>query len=716
MKGNEMYNYVINCAAGMEGLVAEEVALFGGKNIETSTGVVAWKGLLESAYRACLWSRYGSRVLLLLDSFLINDAEELYLGCKRIPWSVHLDSTMSFAVSATLGSNPVITHNHYAALRAKDGLVDFFREKTATRPNVSKEKPDIKIHLHIQEKQVSIYIDLSGESLHRRGYRDTSGIAPLKETLAAAIVSLAGWNGEAAPNTTFLDPMCGSGTLLIEAALLWGDSAPGLSRKYFGFTRWRGHDAALWTDLVEEAIQKEEEKMTRKWPRFIGYDSDPQMVAVARKNIEKAGLEEKIEVKCMEFSFLQPPSQKGFLVSNLPYGERLSEKEEVRYLYSCVGRKLQNSFGNWRAALFLSDPDVADQLGIHVEKNYRLFNGAIACHLIVGDVVEVQKKSFTWILNRDVRQAEGADFANRLLKNYKKTEKWARQNDIDCYRIYDRDLPEYNVAIDIYDKWLLVQEYMPPASVDTDRAAKRFATVLSIVKDIFQVKRDRVFLKQRQRQRGNSQYQRKDVKVRYHQVREGDCFFLVNLSNYLDTGLFLDHRPLRMKIGQLASGKRFLNLFGYTGAATVHAARGGAAATTTVDLSETYLEWARKNLALNGFSSKRHQTVRQDCLSWLKETSAAFDLIFIDPPTFANTKKKNLVFDVQKNHAELIRSAVKKLNTDGVILFSTNYRGFKLDADLFAELDIADLSRETIPFDFYRNKAIHLCWQIGTKR
>lgn len=710
-----MYRFVINCAAGLEGLVTEEVVLFGGRDIAKSTGVVTWQGILESAYRACLWSRYGSRVLLLLQSFAIKDAEDLYGVCRQIEWSSHFDNSMSFAVSATLGSNPVIAHSHFATLRVKDGIVDFFREKTAARPSVSREKPDVKVHLHIKEQEASLYIDLSGESLHRRGYRETAGIAPLKETLAAAIVSLSGWNNKVTAKTTFMDPMCGSGTLLIEAALLWSDSAPGLSRKYYGFTRWRGHDAALWVDLVEEAMAQEESKMAQRWPRIIGYDSDPEMVAIARKNIKKAGLDEKVEVICMDFAFLQPPSQTGFFVTNLPYGERLSEKEEVRYLYSCVGRTLQSSFSRWRAALFLSDPDVVDQLGIKTEKSHKLFNGPIACRLVVGDVASAPEKSFPWEISRDAGHGEGSDFANRLLKNYKKTGAWARQNDIDCFRLYDRDLPEYNVAIDMYDKWILVQEYMPPASVDSERAGKRFATVLSVVREVFQVKRDRVYIKQRQRQRGKSQYQRKDVKVRYHQVREGACFFLVNFSNYLDTGLFLDHRPLRMKIAQLAKGRRFLNLFGYTGAATVHAAMGGASATTTVDLSETYLEWARKNLALNGFSLQRHEIVRQDCLSWLQEHKGEFDTIFVDPPTFANTKKKNLIFDVQKNHGELIRRAVKKLSSNGVILFSTNYRGFKLEEELALELDVVDLSSETIPFDFKRNKSIHRCWQIRRK-
>jgi 23S rRNA (guanine2445-N2)-methyltransferase / 23S rRNA (guanine2069-N7)-methyltransferase len=705
-------NFVIGCAAGIEHLVGDEILSFGGTEVKVFTRVVTWRGSLDSAYRACLWSRYASRVLLEIESWSISDADDLYLKSKKIRWTDHLENTMTFAVSCTLGKDPVITHSHYASLRVKDAIVDFFREENGTRPNVAKEKPDLKIHLHVTENQASLYIDLSGESLHRRGYREAAGTAPLKETLAAAIVSLSGWHGDISHRMTFLDPMCGSGTLLIEAALIWSDSAPGLSRKYFGFNRWLGHDAAIWSDLVNEAVSREEKSFERKWPRIVGYDSDPEVVAAARKNIEKAGLEEKIEVHCKDIAFLRPPTQEGFCVSNLPYGERLSEKDEVRYLYSCVGRILQAHFKNWRAAIFVSDPDVADQLNIVVEKSYKLWNGPISCRLLVGDIAASALPPFHWEIKEDIHLDEGADFANRLKKNYKKINSWVLKNDIGCFRVYDRDLPEFNVAVDFYDKWILVQEYMPPSSVDAELAKKRFAIVLSSLREVFQIRRDRIFIKQRRRQKGKSQYEKKEVKIRYHQVREGECYFLVNFQNYLDTGLFLDHRPLRAKIAELANGKRFLNLFGYTGAATVHAAKGGAALTTTVDLSDNYLEWARKNLALNGFSLQRHETIGRECLSWLGEAKGEYDLILIDPPTFSNTKKKNHIFDVQRNHAELINLASRLLERTGIMLFSTNYKGFKLDPRISTDFLVEDISRETIPFDFQGNRFVHSCWTI----
>ncbi len=712
MGDENRFNLIANCATGLEDLVYQEIVSFGGEQVSRKVAAVSWYGSMETAYRVCLWSRFASRVLLLLESVNLENEEALYTKTKEVDWHVHLNSSTTFAVSTTLGKKPLINHSHFAALRVKDGVVDFFTEKGLARPNVEKNRPDVRIHLHLQENEAALYIDLSGESLHRRGYRDATGIAPLKENLAAAIVSLSGWNQELPAETIFLDPMCGSGTLLIEAALLWGDSAPGLSRKHYGFNGWPGHDETCWSKLVEEAIQCEERKLDERWPRIIGYDSDPEVVAVARKNIERAGLSEKIKVTCRDFAHLLPPEGSGFLVSNLPYGERLSEKSHVGHLYSCVGRTLRRYFTGWQVGLFVAEPDLADKLGLHGTTSHKLYNGPIRCRLFTGEVSKDIKSTYAWKVNEGLALEEGVDFANRLRKNYKKIGGWAKKNKIECFRLYDRDLPEYNVAIDIYNKWILVQEFKPPATVDADLAKKRLSVVLYTVREFFQVGRERVFVKHRSRQKGKNQYQKSNAKPKYYEVSEGKCRFLVNFINYLDTGIFLDHRPIRQKIAELASGKRFLNLFGYTGTATVHAALGGATHTTTVDLSSTYIEWTAKNLALNGLSHQRNNLVNRDCLGWLKEQRGEFDIIFIDPPTFSNTKKKDLLFDVQKNHVELLRNSAKILKKDGWIFFSTNYRGFKLDTGLEKIFVIKNISKETIPFDFQRNASIHKCWEI----
>lgn len=636
------YRLVASCAAGLEDLVAAEVRSFAGDEITVAKGVASWHGTLESAYRACLWSRFASRILLQLDQFAVVDDESLYTGCRAIAWEEHLGLDTTFAVDCTLSGESPLTHSRFAALRLKDALVDSFRERVGQRPSVDTDRPGIRIHLHVGDGLSTVSLDLSGESLHRRGYRVTGSLAPLKETLAAALVALSGWiDGD--PPSTLLDPLCGTGTILIEAALMFGDSAPGLSRTNFGFLGWHRHDAPLWNTLVEEAVAREEAGFARKWPLFLGYDADPKVVAAARKNIEKAGLEDFIRVKQAELARLQPPSQTGMLLTNLPYGERLSETEEVGYLYRAYGRIVRERFSGWKTGVFISNPDLTDSFALSWTKKYRLYNGALPCRLLLGAAPESPDEPFKW---RMAAGSEESEFANRLAKNLKKLLKWSEKEGVVCFRVYDRDLPEYNISIDLYGKWVHVQEYAPPKSIDPELASARFFVALQGIREVLGVKRDRIFIKTRQRQKGSEQYQQKDSRGKMYEVREGNCFFLVNFTDYLDTGLFLDHRPLRLRIAREASGKKFLNLFGYSGTATVHAAMGGAQATTTVDLSANYLHWTRMNLALNGFAETFHTTVKADCLQWLAEEQAKYDLIFVDPPTFSNTKKEKRVFDI----------------------------------------------------------------------
>lgn len=712
MAGELQYTCITNCAFGLEDLVCSEITGFGGKQVKKGPGVVSWCGSLENIYKACLWSRFSSRILLQISSFHIADENELYLKVKEQKWGDHFDNSKTFLVSSTFGNKPLLTNSHYMTLRVKDGIVDSFRERSNLRPDVSKRRPDCKVHVHLDESLVSLFIDMSGEGLHRRGYRGDTGIAPLKENLGAAMVALSGWSGSGSSEWCFLDPMCGSGTLAIEAALMWGDTAPGLSRKYYGFKGWLGHDEKIWSQLVDEAIEREERALGKRWPRIIGFDSDPEMVGIARQNVKRAGLEGKIEIECKELAFLQPPSNQGYVVSNLPYGERLSDKKKVGYLYRCLRRKLQNTFPSWRVGLLISEADLADHLGVTSFRSYRLNNGPIRCRLYTGSLEQNALTSFKWQICSTHRQSDTVEFTNRLKKNYKKLSKWSRQNGVSCFRVYDRDLPNYNLSVDIYEKWILVQEYAAPSTIDQTVAKERFFSALADVRHFFGVKKDRVFVKRRERHRGKSQYQKSGKKPKFHEVSEGDCHFLVNFSSYLDTGLFLDHRPIRKLISQQVRGKSFLNLFGYTGAATIHAARGGAARTTTVDLSKNYLDWAENNILLNGFDLDKHRFIHQDCISWAKQDDGLYDVVFIDPPTFSNTKKKSLTFDVQRDHSFLLKVAGRLLKKSGVLYFSTNFRKFKLDENLHKLYSITDITRDTIPLDFKRSGPIHKCWQI----
>jgi len=704
------------CAVGLEDLIKDEIKAFGGKDISCGRGGVFWTGSLGTAYRSCLWSRFSSRILLKLYDFTVTDEDALYRECFAKPWTEHMGLETTFAVDCTIsGEGDPIAHSYYAALKVKDAIVDYFREKEGDRPSINTSYPGIRIHLHIDKTQATLFLDLSGESLHRRGYRVSGARAPLKETLGAGLVALSGWLTSGS-DRALIDPMCGTGTLLIEAAMMYGDRAPGLSRSYFGFMGWLQHDDVLWRSLLDEAVSRKRVGSKRDWPVITGYDCDPVVVGSARNNIERAGLGEYVRVRQAELTTLQPSTGKGMLLSNLPYGERLSERDQVAYLYRAYGRICRQRFFGWNVGVFISNADLTDSFNLIWKKKYKLFNGTIPCRFLIGGGDGREDSPFRWNKLPEVNREKVGAFGNRLKKNLKKYLRWAERGDVSCFRVYDSDLPEYNVSVDLYEKWVHIQEYAPPRSIFPELAEKRFKDAVRQVKEVMGVRSDRVFLKTRQRQKGKKQYQKKDNRKKLYEVKEGACHFLVNFTDYLDTGLFLDHRPLRERIFKDARGKRFLNLFAYTGSATIHAAVAGAASTMTVDLSATYTKWTQLNMALNGLSLEKHSVFQGDCVAWLRDCNATFDMIFVDPPTFSNTKKEKRVFDVQRDHAELIELAMSRLALSGVLFFSTNYKKFVLDKRLGDIFDVENISKATIPYDFSRNRKIHMCWEIKKKK
>ena len=409
----------------------------------------------------------------------------------------------------------------------------------------------------------------------------------------------------------------------------------------------------------------------------------------------------------------------GLVILNPPYGERLGELKELRQLYANLGRRLKTDFKGWRASLFTGNIDLGKGMGLRAEKKYAFFNGALACNLLNFRIepewfVEKEHAIFRpRPANRLTTPGPGAEmFANRLRKNLKKLKKQFKKENITCFRVYDQDLPEYAVAVDIYGKWIYVQEYRAPDTVDPKKAKARLNDVLIVLREVFDAPEQNIFLKQRRRQKGKAQYAKYGENGIFHEVEENGCRFLVNFTDYIDTGLFLDQRKTRAMIRDLAGGKRFLNLFCYTGTATVCAAKGGAESTNSVDASKVYLRWAKQNLSLNGFGYKRHFFHQDDVSNWLKDPKQLYDLIFIDPPTFSNSKKLDRIFDVQKDHVKLIRSAARLLEQDGIILFSSNYRKFKMDLDGLNGFRMDDLSISTLPPDFGRRPRIHNSWKI----
>ncbi len=707
------------CPRGVEPLLAAELAGLGATDCRERKGGIAFFGTLEAAYRACLCSRLANRILLPLSSFPLADAEALYAGARAIDWPALFALDESFAIEVA-GHSPAVTHTHYAGLKVKDAIADAFRDLHGSRPNVDTETPGIRIHLHLERAQAGLSLDLSGMSLHKRGYRIGAGDAPLKENLAAAILVRAGWAEIAAAGGALIDPMCGSGTLLIEGAMIAADIAPGLKRARFGFEAWSGHDAALWQRIRAEASGRKSAGLARL-PPMLGSDVDEDVLRKAHLNADSAGLGHYIVFEQRDAMEARPVGRHGGLVvTNPPYGERLGVESEIIKLYSLFGATLKQHFGGWRAAVFTGRPDLSPRLGLRAASMHTLFNGAIECKLLRFDMAAREETSPSTISV----PIGGEDFANRLRKNLKHLGKWAKRGGIANYRVYDADLPDYALAVDIYEApelHLHVQEYAAPDSIDPVRAERRLREALAQLQAIFELPASRLHYKLRKSQRGSAQYQKQDESRDFRTVVEHGCKLWVNFEDYLDTGLFLDHRPMRLRIQRESAGKRFLNLFCYTGSATVHAAHGGATHTTSVDLSNTYLDWADRNLLLNGVEARSpwstHKLVRADALAWLREQAAdrknaRYDLIFCDPPTFSNSKKMEGVLDTQWDHAEMIRNAGALLNAGGRLYFSTNRRRFKLDDALASTFNIAEISAQTLDEDFKRPPPAHRCWQI----
>jgi 23S rRNA (guanine2445-N2)-methyltransferase / 23S rRNA (guanine2069-N7)-methyltransferase len=707
------FRFVVTCADGLEPLLRQELTQLGGMVEEGGRGAVTVQGNIEIAYRTCLWSRVATRVLLPLFEAEGNTPEALYEKARYYAWDYVFSVGSSFAVHAT-AARGVKTHTQYVSLKLKDAIVDYFREAVGERPDVKTHEPDAPFHVFVEAEKFTISYDLSGGSLHRRAYRQVQTEAPLKESLAAAILLQAGWPAQF---PALLDPMCGSGTFLIEAALIAADIAPGLLRSYYGFFGWKEHNIALWLGLHTEALNRKIEGLKKLMPALLGFDADREALNAALKNANAAGVGALITLEQRELWQLRLPDAlkglQGLLVTNPPYGERLGEEGSIRYLYRALGLTARERLPGWQAAVLCADIQHADALGLTHRGTERLYNGAIPVFVRHGDIIPAEPELPLQFGRKGSEPiTEGADFANRLQKNLKAALKEANREGVRCFRVYDADMPEYNLAVDVYEQWLHVQEYAPPKTIDPEKAEKRFKLALSLIREVFGLHRDKVFIKVRTRQAGKKQYEKQATVGRYFEVHEGRARLLVNLTDYLDTGLFLDHRPLRTRIAQEAQGKHFLNLFAYTGVFSVQAALGGAKSTVTVDLSPTYLAWAQKNFALNGIGEANHYFEQADCMEWMKTCREKFDLIFIDPPTFSNSKRTDNVFDIQRDHIALIHDAMRCLNPKGTLYFSNNFRKFVLDNEALAQYMIEDISSETIGFDFQRNPKIHRCWRL----
>ena len=724
------YPFFATCPKGIASTLLTELAALGAAPTKESVAGVHFGGTLETAYRACLWSRTANHILAPIVRVTIANADQLYSAIREIDWDAHLSVHSSFLVDFT-GHGAGIGHSQFGAQKVKDGIVDWFRDRCGDRPSVDKTDPALRIHVHLEKGTAIVSIGLSGRSLHERGYRKRSVAAPMKENLAAAILLRLGWPQIAARGGALIDPMCGSATLLIEGAWMAGDVAPGLMRPRFGFEGWVQHDQPVWASLLEEAHARSARGLATL-PTIVGFDHDERALNAARANIQAAGLRGRILVQRAELDDVgnadEAFAQHGLVVMNPPYGERLGKEAEVAGLYRRIGHVLRTRFVGWRAGMFTAAPEYGKRMGLRANKMYSFFNGALPCKLVCFEVVEAafvhaDSAPDTATPRAAAQVSAGAGMlANRLRKNLNTLGRWAERENISCFRLYDADMPEYAFAIDLYDgetRKVHVQEYAPPATIPVEAANTRRLDALLVIPEVLGIPPDAVYLKTRQRQKEGGQYERLEQSREFFEVREGRARLRVNLRDYLDTGLFLDHRITRALVAQLSRGKRMLNLFCYTGAATVQAALADALETTSVDMSYTYLDWADANLKLNGLDTARHRLVQNDCLHWLAEANARgnrYDTIFLDPPTFSRSKRMSGTFDVQRDHVELITQAAQLLNQGGVLIFSTNLRTFTMDEVQLQSWSITDITPQTIPRDFARNPRIHRCFRIEHKQ
>jgi 23S rRNA (guanine2445-N2)-methyltransferase / 23S rRNA (guanine2069-N7)-methyltransferase len=724
-------HFVASAPRGFGDLLARELEGFGAAEVRERALGVELSGGLDVGYRACLESRVASRIFLVVARFDAPSDAAFYEAVRAIDWRAHIDPARTLACDFS-GNHPALTHTGFGALRLKDAICDSLRAATGRRPDIAAERPAVRVHAHANRTDVTVSIDLSGEGLHRRGYRTEAGEAPLRENLAAGVLLRAGWQEKALSAAEFLDPMCGAGTLVIEAALIAARIAPGAGRRYYGFLGWMGHDAAAWGAVKQAAEARAAAGQEAAEALCLrGFDRDAAVLAAARENAERAGVGRLVSFERRALAEASPASEgSGFLATNPPYGVRLEDRDAAHAVMRELGAVLRERFAGWDAAVLAGSPEQGLELGLRAARVHKVWNGALECRLLRLHVAPENERDLVPSGRRDrsariddaLADSPGAKmFANRIAKNLKQLVPWAERERVSCFRIYDADMPEYSFAIDRYVEagtdrvWLHVQEYEAPASIDAEAVKRRRAEALAARARATGVPAERNQLRRRRRRARGEQYDKLAATGDFKRVEEAGLAFWVNLIDYLDTGLFLDHRITRARLRAAASGARFLNLFAYTGSASVYAAAGGARSTTSVDMSATYVEWARRNLAENGFASARHELVRADCIAWLESAATEkrrFDLIFLDPPTFSHSKRMTEALDVQRDHPALIERTMRLLAPAGLLVFSTNAQKFRLDPELAQGYELADISRATLPKDFERNPRIHRCFEV----
>ena len=841
-----LHEFYASCPEGFETALADELRGMGLRQVRPLKGRVAFAGSPADAERACLWSRLASRIFVVLGRFTCADAEDLYEATRSIAWERILRAGATIAVTAR-GTNDELRNSHFAALRVKDALCDRMLEVEGRRPNVDTDDPDARISLTLRGNRASIQLDLSGDPLFKRLPREatrTHAAHVLRPDYAALACAQGNWqeicstaltntkdamgdedtaapadgsasaNGSALAGSTaehpaptlpvLIDACCAGGGVVLEAASILADRAPGLERRNWGFQSWSEHDAATWRELLNEADRRAELAKGRV-ARIVATDPSGDAVACARRILKAAGLADRVifaqpDLDKISRKLMMPAccggEPRGFVFLDttetaISKMSRVLDLATSLHAGACGADPVRTMLSTMPTVALTRDDLLIRTLGeparsLRVMPNnekaelavFSAANGAISAgegnvaaedSMPAEDAVEssVAPSPATTLIDLGdgkpcpVLIPESEQFARRLRKVAKLRRKWAQREGVTCYRVYDADLPDYSAAIDLYEgsattpgRWLVIAEYAAPREVDPALAEARLLDILTLAPRILQVDPDNVFAKARIRSRGGSQYGKQaggsnpgkggkprggcggsasnrprqgagsgtpsDIRTRrLPLIEEGGLTFAVNFNDYLDTGIFLDHRITRGLVREHARGKRFfLNLFAYTGTATCYAADAGVEETVTVDLSNTYLDWAERNMEQNGFVGPDHHYVRADVMSWIRDmrqTRNRWDLIFCDPPTFSNSSKMGRrTWDVQRDHVELLVGLSRLLSREGEAIFSCNLRTFRPDIEELARAGVVltDITDETIPEDFARNKKIHHCYLV----
>ncbi|PWM33372.1 MAG: bifunctional 23S rRNA (guanine(2069)-N(7))-methyltransferase RlmK/23S rRNA (guanine(2445)-N(2))-methyltransferase RlmL [Coriobacteriia bacterium] len=749
--------FIATCPKGFEKLLAEELASFHIPQVRQLRGQVAFGGELADAYRACLWSRLASRVLLVLARVGAADADALYEGVQSIDWSAHLAPGATFVIDSH-GTNDNLRNTQFVALRSKDAISDQLFSARGMRPVVNTDAPDVIVDVRLQRERATVSIDLTGEPLFHRGYdsRAARKVAPLRADYAAMVLAAGRWYRNVRHGAPVLAALwAGQGAVLVEAAAEALDRAPGLLRARWGFEGWAGHDADAWDELLAEA----DERATageRNSLALYACDTRPGAEAACRGALRAAGLDCELTFApaAEVLDAARAAGDDALVTCDLSW---LSEDDLALEASALTA---MSAAAGMNVAALVRDSSVDAAVQAAPAEVFDVIQGREPAYVRCFDAVPGQaapEPACVTLAGGErvpVLVPASDQFAARLAKVAKLRAKWARREDVSCYRVYDADLPDYAVAIELYQgldgkgRWLQVSEYAAPKEIDADLARRRLMDVLAIAPRVMGIDPSNVNLRVRTRARGGSQYadegsaaatpaagefsrlrgQRADMRNRHkpsltdlprgaHLIDEGGLTFEVNFSARLDCGIFLDHRDTRAEVREMMKktlgSKRFLNLFAYTGTATCYAADGGAKFTTTVDLSRPSLDWARRNMARNGFTGPEHEFVQADVIQWVSEqrhTRNRWDLVFCDVPTFSNSQRmKKSSWDVQRDHSELIIGVSRLLTRNGCAIFSCNLRGFKPDVEALqkAGVVIEDITASTIPEDFKRNAKIH---------